>query len=60
MADTITVTLRKSVSGRLKSHQDTVRGLGLRRLHHTVEVPNTPEVRGMIKKIEYLLEVGSN
>ncbi|MCK5263939.1 MAG: 50S ribosomal protein L30 [Gammaproteobacteria bacterium] len=51
------VTLLKSVIGRLKSHQACVRGLGLRRTHHTVTVIDTPENRGMINKVSYMLSV---
>lgn len=51
------VTLVKSTIGRLKSHQDCVRGLGLRRTHHTVTVIDTPENRGMINKVSYMLSV---
>ncbi|ELV08085.1 50S ribosomal protein L30 [Wohlfahrtiimonas chitiniclastica] len=54
---TITVTLIKSTNGRLQSHKDCVRGLGLRRISHTVEVKDTPENRGMINKVSYLLKV---
>jgi len=58
MAETkkIRVKLIRSVHGRLKKHQACVRGLGLRRMHHTVEVIDTPENRGMIKKVSYMLE----
>ena len=52
----IKVTLVKSVIGTKQSHRATVRGLGLRRLHHTVEVLDTPENRGMINKVSYLLK----
>ena len=55
--NTIKLTLVKSMNGRLQSHKDTVRGLGLRRMHHSVEVNNTPENRGMISKISYMLKV---
>ena len=51
------VTLTRSFHGRLASHKACVRGLGLRRLHHTVEVVDTPEVRGMINKIAYMISV---
>lgn len=51
------VTLVKSTSGRLASHQACVRGLGLRRLHQSVLVDDTPENRGMINKVSYLLEI---
>jgi large subunit ribosomal protein L30 len=53
----IRVTQMRSYHGRLQSHKDTVRGLGLRRMHHTVEVDDTPEIRGMINKIAYMLKV---
>ena len=53
----IRVTLVKSQSGRLKNHKASVRGLGLRRMHHTVEVLDTPENRGMINQVSYLLKV---
>ncbi len=51
------VTLVRSVQGRLKSHQACVRGLGVRRMHHSVVVDDTPENRGMINKVSYLLKV---
>lgn len=51
------VTLVRSTAKRLKSHKATVIGLGLRRVRHTVEVIDTPEVRGMINKISYMLQV---
>jgi large subunit ribosomal protein L30 len=52
---TLKVTLVRSIHGRLKKHQACVRGLGLRRMHHTVEVLDTPENRGMINKVSYML-----
>jgi large subunit ribosomal protein L30 len=51
------VTLVKSKFGRVKGHIDCVRGLGLRKIRHTVTVIDTPENRGMINKIHYLLHV---
>ena len=51
------VTLRKSMHGRAKGHRECVRGLGLRRMHHTVDVEDTPCIRGMINKVSYLLRV---
>jgi len=54
---TIKVTQIKSSSGRLKNHRACVAGLGLRRIGHTVEVEDTPSVRGMINKANYLLRV---
>jgi len=54
---TIRVKLVKSSAGRLKKHQACVRGLGLRRIGHSVEVEDTPAVRGMIDRVSYLLQV---
>jgi large subunit ribosomal protein L30 len=51
------VTLRRSLSGRLRSHRACVAGLGLRRMNHSVTVIDTPENRGMINKVSYMLEV---
>ena len=56
-AKKIRVTQTKSSSGRLRRHKDTVRGLGLRRIRHTVELDDTPEIRGMINKISYMVKV---
>lgn len=56
-AKTIEVTLVRSLSGRLKSHQACARGLGLRRMHHTVTVNTTPENMGMVRKINYMLRI---
>jgi len=49
------VTLLKSVIGTKPQHRASVRGLGLRRINHTVEVEDTPAVRGMINKVSYLV-----
>ena len=57
---TIKVTQIKSLIGRLKKHKASVRGLGLRRIGHTVEVQDTVSVRGMINKADYLLNVEDN
>jgi len=58
MADkTLRVTQVKSTIGRLKNHQACVKGLGLRRIGHTVTVEDTPSVRGMINKVNYLVRV---
>ncbi|MBH5330045.1 50S ribosomal protein L30 [Eikenella sp. S3360] len=54
----ITVTLVKSLIGTIEVHRKCARGLGLRHRHHSVEVLDTPENRGMINKISYLLEIG--
>ncbi len=54
---TVKVTLVRSVNGRLANHKACVRGLGLRRMHHTVEVEDTPCTRGMINKVSYMLRI---
>lgn len=51
------VTLVRSMSGRLKAHQDCVRGLGLRRMHQVVEVEDSPSTRGMLNKVSYMVKV---
>lgn len=53
----IRVTQVRSTAGRIKAHKACVAGLGLRRINHTVEVEDTPSVRGMINKAHYLLRV---
>jgi len=53
----IKVTQVKGLRGTLESHRATIRGLGLRRIRHTVEVIDTPAVRGMINKVSYLVKV---
>ena len=55
-AKTLKVTLVKSTIGTIEKHRACVRGLGLRRLNHTVQVADTPENRGMINKVNYLLK----
>ena len=58
MADKkIKVKLVKSTNGRKAGHVATVRGLGLRHLNHTVELVDTPEVRGMIDRVSYLVRL---
>ncbi|MEW5888126.1 MAG: 50S ribosomal protein L30 [Pseudomonadota bacterium] len=57
MADKkIKVTLVKGLMGTKQDHRATVRGLGLKRRNHTVELRDTPEVRGMINKVAYLVK----
>lgn len=51
------LTLIKSISGRLQRHKATVASLGLRRIHQSVEVKNSPEMRGMINLVSYLLKI---
>ncbi|MGD8619399.1 MAG: 50S ribosomal protein L30 [Gammaproteobacteria bacterium] len=56
-AKKIRVTQTRSSSGRLQSHKATLTGLGLRRIRHTVEVEDTPEIRGMLNKVNYMIRV---
>jgi large subunit ribosomal protein L30 len=50
------VTLVKSAIGCKAAHRATVRGLGLKRINHTVELQDTPAIRGMINKVYYLVK----
>jgi large subunit ribosomal protein L30 len=53
----VKVTLVRSTIGTKQDHRDTVRGLGLRRVNSTSVLVDTPEVRGMIRKVDYLVSV---
>ena len=55
----IKVRLLKGLAGCKQSHRDTVRGLGLKKINHVVELTDTPAVRGMINKVNYLLRIES-
>jgi large subunit ribosomal protein L30 len=55
-AKTLKVTQIKSLIGTKQSHRDTIRGLGLRRINHTVQLEDTPSVRGMINKVYYMVK----
>jgi large subunit ribosomal protein L30 len=57
MAKKLKVTLIRSLNGRLKKHKACARGLGIRRMSHSVQVEDTPENRGMIDTIGYMLKV---
>lgn len=57
MKKMLKVTQIRSIYGRLPKHKACVRGLGLRRIRHTVELEDTPAIRGMINKVAYLLRV---
>ncbi len=57
MAKTVKVTQVKSSIGRLPKHRATLKGLGLRRIRHTVELEDTPAVRGMINQVSYMIKV---
>ncbi len=50
------VTLVRSLFGTGKVHMACVRGLGLRRMHHSVELEDTPAVRGMVRKVSYMVK----
>ena len=54
---TVKVTLMKSPTGFNRNQATVVKGLGLRRIRHTVELKDTPSVRGMIHKVRHLVEV---
>ena len=55
----IKVRLLKSINSVKRSHRDTVRGLGLKRIDQVVELVDTPAVRGMINKVNYLVRIDS-
>ncbi len=55
-AKTIAVTQTKSLIGTKQSHRATIRGLGLRHINHTVQLEDTPCVRGMINKVFYMVK----
>lgn len=57
MSDTIKVTLVKSGIGRNKKMRQTLRGLGLTRLHKTVTLKNTPAIRGMVNKVSFMVKI---
>jgi len=57
MSNTLSVTMTKSRFGRLPNHRACLRGLGLRKINQTVEIVNSPENRGMINKVAYMLKV---
>ncbi|HET9496970.1 MAG TPA: 50S ribosomal protein L30 [Candidatus Limnocylindria bacterium] len=54
---TIKVTWVRSEIGHKAAARGTIRALGLRRLHHTVEVADTPQIRGMLRRVAFLVEV---
>ena len=56
---TVKVTLIKSVIGRTAAHKGTIVGLGLRKMHQSVELKDTPEVRGLINAVNFMLKVES-
>lgn len=56
-AKNLKLTLVRSPIGRIKKHKDTLQSLGLRKMHHSVEVADIPSVRGKINQIYYMLKV---
>lgn len=58
MSETIKVTLVRSGIGRSEKTRQTLRGLGLTKLNKTVELKNTPAIRGMIEKVSFLVKLG--
>ncbi|WP_457913584.1 50S ribosomal protein L30 [Candidatus Gillettellia adelgis] len=57
MTHTIKVTQIRGAIGRLPKHKATLRGLGLRRIGHTVERQDTPALRGMINRVSYMIKI---
>jgi len=57
MEKTITVKWIRSGIGRTENQKETLRGLGFKRLHQTLTLPDRPEIRGMIHRVNHLLEV---
>ena len=53
----VKLTLVRSLNGRLKSHKACASGLGIRKMHNSIVVTDTPENRGMINKISYMLKI---
>jgi large subunit ribosomal protein L30 len=54
---TVRITQRKSKNGSDQRQRDTLRSLGLLRIGHSVELQDTPQIRGMIAKVSHLVEV---
>jgi large subunit ribosomal protein L30 len=56
----LTITQRKSTNGADKRQRDTLRSLGLRRIGHSVQRPDSPQLRGMIHKVRHMVEVSED
>ena len=54
---TIKIKLVKSPIGKVPKHRKTIQALGLRKLHQVVEKNDTPQIRGMLKQVDYMIEV---
>ncbi len=57
MNDRIKITQIRSAIGRVKKQKETIRALGIKKLHHSVVHQDTPQIRGMIEKVKHLVEV---
>ncbi|MCK4857428.1 MAG: 50S ribosomal protein L30 [candidate division Zixibacteria bacterium] len=57
MAKNLKITQVRSLSGRIQRHRDTIRALGIRKLNHSVIHKDTPQIRGMIKAVEFMVKV---
>jgi large subunit ribosomal protein L30 len=57
MAGMIKITMVKSMNGRPEKHRKILRGMGLTKLNKTVELEDTPSIRGMVNKVQHLVEV---
>jgi large subunit ribosomal protein L30 len=57
MANKLRITQVKGLSGRIQQHRDTIAALGLRRINHTVEHNDTPQIRGMINAVRFMVKV---
>ena len=57
MAEKLKITLVKSTIGAVPKNRKTVEALGLRKLHHSVEMPDNPAIRGMVRQVRHLVKV---
>ena len=57
MAEKLKITLIKSTIGAVPKNRKTVEALGLRKINHTVEMPDNPAVRGMVRQVRHLVKV---
>jgi large subunit ribosomal protein L30 len=57
MARKVKITQIRGLSGRIQRHRDTIRALGIRKLNHSVVHEETPQIRGMIKAVEFMVKV---
>jgi large subunit ribosomal protein L30 len=57
MAEKLKITLVRSMIGRPEKHRKVLRGMGLTKLHRTVELEDTPSVRGMIRKVSHMVKL---